>query len=249
MTFHSKGSWDFDCHSTVCFWKKLPRCLLLSNSRGTSRPLTSQRLNRLWLFRIQPNVDRGGEPSSVTYVRQRGGRVHAMAELKIEPNAKKMLWSAIPVNPAAHTKESWSGVYVPPLTFSFHSAACSGWGLAFTAFGTLVGCARPTLLSALDFVYPIGGAGRLGIGIHGLWNLVDRRRSPRDRRRLPVMAGFFVIGQKGSYDAQRLDFYFQRRYFKLFQPQNFVNVSHTLLPFIIQSAIASASRWARPGSG
>ena len=62
-----------------------------------------------------------------------------MAELKIESNAKKMRWAAIPVNPAAHTKECWSGGYVPPLTFSFRSAACSGCGLAFTAFGTLVG--------------------------------------------------------------------------------------------------------------
>ena len=31
-------------------------------------------------------------------------------------------------------------LYGQPLTFSFHSAACSGCGLAFTAFGTRVGC-------------------------------------------------------------------------------------------------------------
>lgn len=91
-------------------------------------------------------------------------------------------------------------------------------------------CAAPFWLSALGLVYPIGGAGRLWIGIHGLWNLVDRRRSPRDRRRLPVMAGFFVIGQKRSYYAQRLHFYFHLRYLKLFEPQHFVNVFHTSAP-------------------
>ena len=62
-----------------------------------------------------------------------------MTELKIEPNPKKMRSAAILVNPAAYQRVGRDG-YGQLLTFSFHSAACSGCGLAFTAFGTLVGC-------------------------------------------------------------------------------------------------------------
>jgi len=42
-------------------------------------------------------------------------------------------------NPAAYQRVGRDG-YGAPLTFSFHSAACSGFGLAFTAFGTLADC-------------------------------------------------------------------------------------------------------------
>ena len=92
-------------------------------------------------------------------------------------------------------------------------------------------CTASFWLSALSFVHPISGAGRLWIRVHGLWNLRRyRRRGPTDRCRLAVIKRFFVVGPKGSHDTQSLHFYSQRRYLKLFQPQNFVDVLHTSAP-------------------
>ena len=62
-----------------------------------------------------------------------------MAELKIEPNPRKMRWASILLNPTAHTKELERDGYGQPWAFSFHSAACSGSGLALTACGTGMG--------------------------------------------------------------------------------------------------------------
>ena len=86
------------------------------------------------LTRTKLRSNRADELSNVTYLRYaKREAVHAMAELKIEPNPKKMRSAAILVNPAAHTKELVGMANGRPLTFSFHSAACSGRGLAFTA--------------------------------------------------------------------------------------------------------------------
>ena len=62
-----------------------------------------------------------------------------MAELKIEPNPTKDALGGDPGQSCRSYQRVGRDGYGRPLTFSFHSAACSGCGLAFTAFGTLVG--------------------------------------------------------------------------------------------------------------